>query len=197
MTYQLLRAPYCRFVCFGSLFLMTASLCHGDPHAAPAVKDVTETDPQAAAALEAQLISNPRQLTFEGRRAGEGYFSADGNKMVFQSERLKDNPFFQIYLLDFETGDIERVSPGHGKTTCAWIHPTGDRVLFASTHDDPAAKSKQRAKLDLRASGQDTGYSWSFDSEFEIVEYDVAKKTYAKLTSAKGLRRGRFLFARR
>ena len=32
----------------------------------------------AAAPEEARLIGNPRQLTFEGRRAGEGYFSRDG-----------------------------------------------------------------------------------------------------------------------
>lgn len=36
---------------------------------------------------EAQLLGNVRQLTFEGRRAGEGYFSRDGSLMVFQSER--------------------------------------------------------------------------------------------------------------
>ena len=54
-------------------------------------------------------ISNPRQLTFEGKRAGEGYFSADGTRMIFQSERTDANPFYQMYVLDLETGDIERV----------------------------------------------------------------------------------------
>ncbi|MEE3179033.1 MAG: hypothetical protein VX317_05065, partial [Verrucomicrobiota bacterium] len=57
---------------------------------------------------EARLLSSTRQLTFAGKRAGEGYFSADGSKMILQSEREKDNPFFQIYLLDLETGDTER-----------------------------------------------------------------------------------------
>ena len=47
-----------------------------------------------------QFISNTRQLTFAGKRAGEGYFSADGTQMIFQSEREPGNPFFQIYLLD-------------------------------------------------------------------------------------------------
>ena len=67
----------------------------------------------------AGLLFNTRQLTFAGRRAGEGYFSADGRRMIFQSERDATNPFYQIHLLDLETGDIERLSPGHGKTTCA------------------------------------------------------------------------------
>ena len=56
--------------------------------------------------------------------------------MVFQSEREQGNPFYQIYLLDMETGDTRRISPGTGKTTCAWIHPGGDRILCPSTHDD-------------------------------------------------------------
>ena len=75
------------------------------------------------------LLSNIRQVTFEGKRAGESYFSPQGNRMVFQSERDTGNPFFQIFLMDLETGDTRRVSSGVGKTTCAWIHPDG-RILF-------------------------------------------------------------------
>ena len=76
---------------------------------------------------EARYLSNTRQLIFEGTRSGEGYFSKDGRQLIFQSEREADNPFYQIYLLDLETGDSTRVSPGHGKTTCAWIHPDSGR----------------------------------------------------------------------
>ena len=68
-----------------------------------------------AARLEAGLISNTRQITFEGRRAGEGYFSADGTRMVFQSERDPSNPFYQIYVTDLETGDIEKGFSGSRK----------------------------------------------------------------------------------
>jgi Tol biopolymer transport system component len=94
-------------------------------------------------AAESDFLTNPRQLTLDGRRAGEGYFSADGKKLIFQSERDPENPFYQIFLMDLETGDTTRVSPGTGKTTCAWIHPGGDKVMFASTHEDAAAKRKQ------------------------------------------------------
>lgn len=72
---------------------------------------------QTTGSQESKFISNARQLTFEGKRAGEGYFSPDGSLLVFQSERRLDNPFFQIYLLDFESGDVEPISPGYGKTT--------------------------------------------------------------------------------
>ena len=106
--------------------------------------DITESDPAEAQKLEGTLIRRARQLTFEGRRGGESYFSADGQKMIFQSEREPGNPFFQIYLMDLETGDTQRVSPGTGKTTCAWIHPSGGKVLFASTQDDPSAAQEQK-----------------------------------------------------
>ncbi|NNE00209.1 MAG: M28 family peptidase, partial [Pirellulaceae bacterium] len=126
-----------------------------------------------------------RRLTFEGRRAGEGYFSADGRKMVFQSERDPANPFYQIYVTDLETGDIEKVSPGYGKTTCAWIHPTGDRILFASTQDDPAARTKMREELNLRESGKQRRYAWDYDETYEIYERNESGD-YKRLTEAKG-----------
>ena len=108
---------------------------------------------------EARLLTRTHQVTFAGRRAGEGYFSADGKRMIFQSEREPDNPFYQIYLLDLETGETRRVSPGIGKTTCAWIHPHADKVLFASTHADPQARAKQQEELAQRASGQARRYA--------------------------------------
>src|SRR5690606_39337811 len=89
---------------------------------------------------EREFLSRIRRLTIEGRRAGEGYWSPDGRKLVFQSEREPGNPFYQIYLMDMETGNTERVSPGIGKTTCAFIHPVTGDILFASTHPDPSSK---------------------------------------------------------
>ena len=86
---------------------------------------------------ESRYLDNVRRLTYEGRRAGEGYYSADGTKMVLQSEREEGNPFYQIYLLDLETGDTARVSPGQGKTTCAFIRPDSTEVMYGSTHHDP------------------------------------------------------------
>ncbi len=136
--------------------------------------------------IEPTFVSGSRQLTFEGLRAGEGYFSADGNSMVFQSERIDGNPFFQIFVLDFETGDIEQVSPGQGKTTCAWIHPDGSKVIYASTQDDPEAEAKQLEELRMREEGTERRYSWDYDSNYELFEYDRAEKTYRKMTDAVG-----------
>ena len=133
--------------------------------------DITESNPSEAIAQEANLVSRTRQLTFEGRRSGEGYFSVDGHRMVFQSERESGNPFYQIYLMDLDTGDTQRITTGTGKTTCAWIHPDGKKVLFASTQDDPAAVQEQTEEIELRTSGKERRYSWDFDEFYELYEY--------------------------
>ena len=106
--------------------------------------------------------------------------------MVFQSERDKENPFYQIYWMDRETGDVERVSPGYGKTSCAWIHPDGDRVLFASTQFDPESINKQKAEIEERASGKQKRYAWDYDDHFDLVEWNRNTHQYKKLTDVQG-----------
>jgi Tol biopolymer transport system component/Zn-dependent M28 family amino/carboxypeptidase len=140
----------------------------------------------AAEPEEAQLIENVRQLTFEGSRAGEGYFSRDGSAMIFQSEREPGNPFYQIYLMDLETGDTRRLSPGIGKTSCGWIHPDGNKALFASTHEDPEAQAKQREELEKRATGTGRRYAWSFDPHYDIYEVPTEGGEPVNLTNAFG-----------
>jgi Tol biopolymer transport system component len=120
------------------------------------------------ATQESRFITNPRQLIFDGRRSGEGYFSPDGTKLIFQSEREEGNPFYQMYVLDLNTGETTRVSPGTGKTTCGFFQPGTDRVIFASTHADPQTLQKQKAELTFRASGKQRRYTWDYDGAFEI-----------------------------
>lgn len=106
--------------------------------------------------------------------------------MVFQSERDPGNPFYQIYLMDLETGEVERLSPGVGKTTCAWIHPSGQRVLYASTHEDPEAERKMRAELEARAAGQQRRYAWDYDEHYELYAHDLASGARVNLTRSPG-----------
>ena len=166
--------------------LMTALLAALVTGPAPADTPAPPAEPAAEGGNEARLLANTRQLIFEGRRSGEGYFSADGRWMVFQSEREPGNPFYQIYLLDLTTGDTSRISTGTGRTTCAWIHPDGQRVLFSSTHQDPEAKAKQQAELDKRAAGQGSRYSWSYDPTYEIYETGLDCGPPRRLTHARG-----------
>lgn len=135
---------------------------------------------------EGRLLSQIRQVTFAGLRAGEGYFSRDGAWLIFQSEREPENPFFQIYLMDLRNGDTRRISPGYGKTTCAWIHPDGSKALFASTHEDLHARQKQHAELARRASGQTRRYAWDYDEAFDLFECDLQGHQLKNLTHVRG-----------
>jgi Tol biopolymer transport system component len=140
---------------------------------------------------ESDFLTRIRRLTVEGRRAGEGYWSPDGKKLVFQSEREPGNPFYQIYALDLTTGDTTRISPGYGKTTCSFFRPGTNEIEFASTHHDPKSKQYQQEELDFRASGKQRRYSWDYDPEFDIYTYKPgatpsAPPTYTRLTNARG-----------
>ena len=135
---------------------------------------------------EARFLSNTRQLIFEGRRSGEAYFSPDGKALIFQSERESDNPFYQIYTLDLTSGDTHRVSPGIGKTTCAFFRPGKDEVIFASTHLDPTAREKQKAELDFRASGKERRYSWDYDETMDIFSAKRDGSNPRQLTKTNG-----------
>jgi Tol biopolymer transport system component len=139
---------------------------------------------------ERDFLSRVRRLTVEGRRAGEGYWSPDGQRLVFQSEREPGNPFYQIYSLDLGTGDTKRISPGYGKTTCAFFRPGSDQILFASTHHDPRSKMLQQEELDFRASGKERRYAWDYDPEFEIYVSSEAASggsgQFTRLTNARG-----------
>jgi Tol biopolymer transport system component len=137
-------------------------------------------------AQENRFLSNTRQLVFDGKRSGEGYFSADGRKLIFQSERDPANPFYQQYILDFETGDTTRVSPGTGKTTCGFFQPGSDRILFASTHADPQAAEKQKAELEFRASGKERRYAWDYDDAFDIFSAKRDGSDLVNLTNSPG-----------
>jgi Tol biopolymer transport system component len=117
---------------------------------------------------EEQFLSNVRQLIYDGKRSGEGYFSPDGKLLTFQSEREPGNPFFQIYLLNLETGESHLISTGTGKTTCSFIRPGVDEVLFASSHLDPEALREQEEEYELRKSNQDRRYSWDYDTYMDI-----------------------------
>ncbi|MEZ4279013.1 MAG: M28 family peptidase [Myxococcota bacterium] len=119
-------------------------------------------------ASEPALYRDARPLTFAGRRTGEGYFSPDGRSLVFQSEREPGNPFYQIYRWRLTTGELDRISPGLGRASCAWFHPDGERILFASTHEDPGAELAQALELEKRAAGRTDRYSWDFDAGYDL-----------------------------
>ena len=154
--------------------------------AASVALDVFSATQAQGVPQERDFLTRIRRLTVEGRRAGEGYWSKDGRKLVFQSEREPGNPFYQIYLLDMASGDVTRVSPGTGKTTCSFINPETGDILFASTHHDPRSKQLQEEELKFRASGQERRYSWDYDPEMELYVRTAKTGTYRRLTNKRG-----------
>jgi Tol biopolymer transport system component len=139
-----------------------------------------------APTTESTFLSRIRRLTVEGRRAGEGYWSPDGSRLVFQSEREPGNPFYQIYVLDFASGESKRISPGIGKTTCAFFRPGTDEILFSSTHADPTSKQLQDEENAFRASGKERRYAWDYDPEMDIWVYSEKSGALRRLTEARG-----------
>ena len=135
---------------------------------------------------EDQLLSNTHQLIEGSLRSGEGYFSANGDRFIYQSEIAGDNPFYQIYILNLVDGSSQKVSPGIGLTTCSWIHPTLDMVMFSSTHEDPDARSKQAEEIAIRESGISRPYGWDYDRHYDIYQADSNGNNLVNLTSTDG-----------
>jgi Tol biopolymer transport system component len=135
---------------------------------------------------EAIFLKNTRQLIFEGKRSGEGYFSSDGKLLIFQAEREAENPFYQIYVLDLETGETNRVSPGFGKTTCAFFRPNSNQILYASTHHDPRSRELMQAEIEFRNSGQKRRYAWDYDPQMDIYVANWDGSNARNLTQSAG-----------
>ncbi len=144
------------------------------------------TPAQWNTSYESELLPTTKQLITDGLRSGEGYFSANGSQLIYQAELPGSNPFYQIYVLDLASGSSRRVSPGIGLTTCSWIHPTLERVMFSSTHEDPDALAKQAEEIAIRESGIDRPYGWDYDTHYDIYQADADGSNIVNLTNTPG-----------
>src|SRR5437660_12349009 len=81
---------------------------------------------------EEKFLANIRQLTFGGQNA-EAYWSADGRRLIFQSNDEGRLPCDQIFIMNADGSGKPMVSNGNGKTICSYFFPSGDRILYAST----------------------------------------------------------------
>jgi Tol biopolymer transport system component len=76
-------------------------------------------------------LRNITQLTFDGDN-GEAYFSRDGNRLIFQSNR-GGYSCDKIWIMNIDGSEKRMVSPDHGAHTCSFFFPGGEKIVFAST----------------------------------------------------------------
>lgn len=161
--------------------------------------------PQASAASgltagESKYLSNFRQVTFGLPRAGEGYFSPDGQWIVYQAYPI-GYPFYQIYVQKLppkpEKGESafkpltsehlpRLISTGRGRTTCAYFSPDGKSILFASSHTDPHIDQTELKAREEAAAGGRRRYQWDFDPNMDLYTVNFDGTGMKRLTDMPG-----------
>lgn len=107
----------------GIIFLVSGCACNEE-----AVK------PQESPFVDRHM-SNVTQLTSEGDN-GEAYFSRDGGKLIYQSNR-GGYECDKIWIMNIDGTGKHRVSPDHGAHTCSFFFPDLEQIVFASTSHLP------------------------------------------------------------
>ncbi len=144
-----------------------------------------DSTPSSPKAQEAKHLANIRQVTVGLPRAGEGYFSPDGTKIVYQAYPI-GYPFYQIYVQSLDSKTPTRVSPGRGRTTCSYFTVDAKRILFASSHSDPRIDETEKKARDLAAQGGRRRYQWDFDPHMDIYTINLDGTDLKRLTDAPG-----------
>jgi Tol biopolymer transport system component len=93
-----------------------------------------EPAPPAGAFIDRHM-RNVTQLTFDGDN-GEAYFSRDGKKLIFQSNRGVYG-CDKIWTMNIDGSGMRMVSPDHGAHTCSFFCPDNRCIVFASTSHLP------------------------------------------------------------
>ncbi len=148
-----------------------------------------QQEPAPLTKYESRFLKNVRQVTHGFVKAGEGYFSPDGRTIIYQAVP-QDYPFYQIYTQRLDGGKPRLVSTGRGRTTCAYFHPSGQKILFASSHLDPnlaqTEAEERKYQEQLRRSGRRQRYRWVFDPWMDIFEARPDGSQLRRLTTAPG-----------
>ncbi len=136
-------------------------------------------------AAEAKFLGNQRQVTFGLPRAGEGYFSPNGEWIVYQAYPV-GYPFYQIYVQKMDEKTPRLLSTGRGRTTCAYFSPDGTKILFASSHTDPNIAETELKAREEAAKGGRRRYLWDFDPHMDIYVVNFDGTGMKRLTDTPG-----------
>ena len=121
-------------------------------------------------------LSNVRHLTSGGENA-EAYWAFDGSQVIYQA--LKPGAECdQIYVLDPESGDTRMVSTGEGRTTCSYFYPSGNEILYSSTHHHNAA-CPPNPDFSM-------GYVWPVYETYDVFASNLDGSGLRQLTTEEG-----------
>ena len=121
-------------------------------------------------------LSNVRQLTSGGENA-EAYWAFDGSQLIYQA-RKPGAECDQIYVLDPESGDTRMVSTGEGRTTCSYFYPSGNEILYSSTHHHNAS-CPPNPDFSM-------GYVWPVYETYDVFASNLDGSGLRQLTTEEG-----------
>ncbi len=127
---------------------------------------------------ESVCLQNIQQITFSSmgfEKAGESYFSPDGESIIFQAVPMGEQDY-QIYTMNLNTRSPVIVSTGKGKCTCGFYRPDGEKIIFASSHESPLLHEKPLAKPSNK-------YVWDLTPYMQIYEAELDGSALKCLTS--------------
>ncbi|MBK07707.1 MAG: hypothetical protein CL920_22370 [Deltaproteobacteria bacterium] len=135
------------------------------------------------------------QLTFVGVN-GEGYFSPDGKRLIFQSHSRPQHKHTQLYMYDFAAKKEWRVTHHNGDDTCSFFHPTKKLIMYSSTKDevresykykkfDPKVYVPKQAKQKKKKRSHRRKYEWIY-KPYEVYVTDFNNKAQKRVTHAPG-----------
>jgi Tol biopolymer transport system component len=121
-------------------------------------------------------LANVRQLTFGGENA-EAYFSHDGSELIFQSTR-GELQCDAIFRMRSDGSQVRQLSSGRGVTTCAFIAPDNQSIIYSSTHK---AHKTCPPKPDYSR-----GYVWPLYPDYDIFRAGPNGEHPVALTDSPG-----------
>jgi roadblock/LC7 domain-containing protein len=147
--------------------------------------------------LEQGFLSEYVQLTSATQfiKAGESYFSPDGNMVIFQAIPVpeageKADAHYAMYVAGVQrddNGNITGLGPAgmvsspSSANTCGWFHPTEPMtILFGSTRSAPSGDAVAGYQR------ENSRYSWQFPIEMNIMtgtikmKYDLSDEAKAR-----------------
>lgn len=121
-------------------------------------------------------LKNIRQLTFGGQNA-EAYFSHDGTELIFQSTR-GELGCDAIFRMNRDGSQVRQLSSGKGVTTCAFIAPDNNSIIYASTHLEHEGCPPKP--------DHSQGYVWPLYEAYDIFRAGPEGEDPQRLTDAAG-----------